>query len=596
MTAPSTRTFILEILRRRSFKIFLSVLIGFVAASLTVYMNDFLRQLTDNSFSQKNFEKAIHICLGLLGVFFLEGIADFTHRILMRIATEETLRDLRQRVFSHMLVLSEKEGQKLSSGKATTHIVSDIASFGVGMSHVNDLVKEPLVILLSIFYLFYINVSLTIVCLVALPIIPLISGKLAKSARRNHTRYQKSIEDLSSQTVEAVRGRRTALSFGRIRELFDEFATKTEETYRYQVRLARAEEAANPATKLIATMVAAIVLVFAGYLISQNQLTLGALLAFMTTAGRMKGPLNLLNQSYIRVQQFIASGERLKNFLYQPLDSLGEAQKSLLVEERNLFVAKSSADFVSLELKDVFFSYPQREFETQALLAQALKGVSLKILKGQKIALVGRSGSGKSTLSLLAQRFMDPEQGQILLNARIATDWPLAEYRSFFSYVSQDVFLFQRSLRENFLLAKPNASDSEIFTALEQAAVLDFVKSLPRGLDTQIGELGSTLSGGEKQRMAIARAFLRNSPILILDEATSQLDSFSEAIVQKSLHDLMQNRSVLLIAHRLSTVKEADLVYVMESGRVLECGAPNELLSQDDSAFSHLWKTQFQVL
>ena len=225
--------------------------------------------------------------------------------------------------------------------------------------------------------------------------------------------------------------------------------------------------------------------------------------------------------------------------------------------------------FSELEFQNVSFSYPARENEeTEADQGgnQALSGINFKLRKGEKIALVGKSGSGKSTLSLLAMRLMDPDQGQILLNGRPLKEWDLSELRNYYSYVSQDVFLFQRSLRENFLFAKPDATDAQIFDSLEKAGIGDFVRKLPKGLDTQIGEMGSTLSGGEKQRLAIARAFLKDAPVLVLDEATSQLDSFSEAIVQKSLRSLMQNKSVLLIAHRLSTVKEADQVIVMDHG------------------------------
>jgi ATP-binding cassette subfamily B protein len=192
-------------------------------------------------------------------------------------------------------------------------------------------------------------------------------------------------------------------------------------------------------------------------------------------------------------------------------------------------------------------------------------------------------------------RFLDPVSGQVLLDGKPASQWSLAAYREHFSYVSQDVYLFNRSLRDNLKIAKADASESEMIEALRKANIWDFVEALPEKLDTVLYERASNFSGGEKQRLAIARAFLKNSPILVLDEATSQLDSHNETVVQAALKELMQDRGVLVIAHRLSTIREADQVLVMEQGRIIECGVPQQLLSKDQGAFAELWRKQQSI-
>lgn len=592
----SVKSFVWDVMRPHRLWIFLSVFLGWLSAAIQVVQQKFVKTFIDDGLVTKDINKIIPLAILLTVIIFTCGLIDFFHRFLMRLSVERSVRDLRHKVFQRMLIMSEKGSYKINSGKALTHIVSDVYSFGIGMVQATDITREPMVIVFMVIWMFTLNVKLTLFCFFAIGVLPLVGGKLAKSARRNHFRYQESIERISSHTMEAVRGRRTALTFGRQAELLREFIAKSEEAFGFQVRLARTEEAVNPVTKWVTSLVGAVLLVFASILIFRGELTMGGLISFMLGAGQLQGPLKLLNQANIRIQQFIATGTRLNNLLSEPLDEIGQAQEDLL------FVAKTPdagviEEFRELTFKNLSFRYPNRESEEASesnLLSPALKNIDFTLTRGQKIALVGKSGSGKTTLSLLAMRLMDPESGEILLNGKELKNWDLAELRKYFSYVSQDVFLFQRSLRENFLLSKPQATDAQIFKALEQAAILKFVQSLPKGLDTQIGEMGSTLSGGEKQRLAIARAFLRDSPILVLDEATSQLDSFSEAIVQESLKSLMKNRSVLLIAHRLSTVKEADQVLVFEQGQIIERGRPQELLNNAAGAFSLLWRTQFQ--
>jgi ABC-type multidrug transport system fused ATPase/permease subunit len=599
-TSPSSsllRYLIVELIGPHQKILYASIFLGILSAAAQPFLFRYVQVFFDKGLIIKDAQKIVQLSALLVPLFFGLGLIDFYHRFLMRRAVEEVVRDLRQRIFRKILIFSESGGKDLQSGKALTHVISDVHAFGVGMVHGIDVIREPLVIVGIVSFLFFVSWKLTLVAFFAIALLPLIGGRLAKSARRNHTRYQESIERISSHTMESLRGRRTALSFGKQKDLLEEFREKNTASFGFQLRLARSEEAVNPLTKGITAIVGACILGYAGWLHSLDQLSIGEFLGFAFAAGQLQGPLKLINQSNVRMQQCLATGARLKEFLDLKLDAIGEAQDALLLHPdafNRLSLATQSKE--TLSFHDISFSYPSREVDSERPPRPALSGINLELAFGRKLALVGRSGSGKTTLSLLALRFLDPQKGRIVLGTKDARDWNLQEYRNHFSYVSQDVFLFQRSIRENFLIAKPQASDLEIWTALEKAAIRDFVDQLPAKLDTRITELASTLSGGERQRMALARAFLRDSPILILDEATSQLDAHSEAIVQKTMKSLMQNRSVLLIAHRLSTVKEADEILVFDEGLIVERGTPRELLAREGGHFRELWNSQFEAI
>lgn len=587
------RKFLWETVRPHKKWIFLSATLGALSAAIQVGLSKYVQTFIDFGLVTRNVSNIAWLSGALVFVILLDGALDFSHRFCMRLAVERTVRDLRLRVFQKLLIFSESGSAKFQSGKALTHTISDVLGFGIGMNQATDVVREPLVIVGLVLYMFTLNWKLTCLSFFAIGLLPFIGGRLARSARRNHARYQDSIEKISSHTIESVRGRRTALAFGQQHTLVNEFAEKNQDAYGFQLRLARAEEAVNPTTKWVTSLVGAVLLGFAGFLVTRGELTMGEVTAFILSAGRLQGPLKLLNQANVRMQQFLATGQRLRDFLLSPLDAIGEAQKKILTQsEPTERIANSGP--LTMTFEKVSFSYPDREAGL-ALGTVAVKDVSFELQPGKKLALVGRSGSGKTTLSLLALRLIDPQNGRILLGNKSASEWDLQSYRRHFSYVSQDVFLFQKSLRENFLFAKPGASDAEIWEALEKSAIADMIKKMPRQLDTHIGELGSSLSGGERQRMALARAFLRNSPIIILDEATSQLDSHTEVIIQNTIRSLMANRSVLLIAHRLSTVREADEILVMDSGSIVERGTPADLLNRQGGHFRELWKTQFET-
>lgn len=596
---------ILNFLKQRLWQQKHWLLASFAFALFTV-----LIQILQNNLAKDYFDQGLKvqdistlgaICGALVLYFLFEGLVTYFHRFFLRFATENMVRNLRKEVFDRFLVMSQAQYSNYTSGKAVTHTISDVMVISQGLHIIADLIQSPLTIIGMLGYLFYLNWQLTLVCFIAIPLVGLVGKLLGGSAKRNQRRIQNVLESLSNHIIESIRGLRTAHAFNQTPRLQKEFGTRIDESFKHYVKLAKIEEIVAPLTKWVTSWVGAALLGVGGYLVIKDAslaeagdpkaFTSGALIAYMMAAGRMLQPLRQINQVNIRLQQVIAAAERIYEVLHQKLDSVGLAQSQLLSHPQQI-PANNHNPNLSLIFNNVSFRYPSRENDQNQSTPLALKEISFELKMGEKIALVGRSGSGKSTLSLLAMRFLDPQNGQILLNNKALTDWEIESLRSHFSYVSQDVYLFNRSLKENLLFAKPNATDDEIWTALEKAQISNFVRSLPMGLDTKSGEVASTLSGGEKQRIAIARAFLRDAPFLILDEATSQLDAHSEASVQTALNSLLQGRAAIIIAHRLTTIREAHKVLVLENGVIIEQGAPHELLNQNAGAFAELWRSQ----
>jgi|GEM_PF-625590 len=564
-----------------------------VAEIQTVFLP---QKFIDQALGQKQWSLVVYFAVAIVVLFLFYGVADFFHRLFLRVAVERTTRDMRNEIFDRMLVLSHDQASHYTSGKAVNSIVSDVQVTSYGLHVIADLMKEPLTILGMLGTLFYINWQLTLVCLVSIPLVAVAGKALGRSARRNQTRIQESMENLSNHVLESLGGLKTAHTFGRTRLLREEFRKVTDHGYHYLIRLARTEELISPTTKLVTAAVGAILIAFGGWLVVQGQLTAGGLVAFITAAAQISQPLRQLNQVNVRMQQVIAAARRIFALLHEPLDDVARAQARVLTA----VVPPPSPrkrEVLPLVFRDISYRYPHRVMEeaekgTAEGRPWALENLNLELHPGRRLALVGKSGSGKSTLTMLALRFLDPTQGKVLLGDQAAPEWELGDYRAHFSSVSQDIFLFNRSIRENLAFARPTASDNEIWAALEKAHLKEFVEKLPKRLDTPLGERASRLSGGEKQRVAIARAFLKDAPIVVLDEATSSLDAASEKAVAQALYELMENRSVLIIAHRLNLIREVDEVAVLGDGKLLEIGAPETLLDVSDGHFRKLWDTQ----
>lgn len=563
----------------------LSVLFASMLSLSKVWLSYLMKPLFDKALIPQDFSLIKDHALLLIALVFADGLFSYFHRVYLRIGAERTTLDIKNRLFQKMLIFSQKQWAKLDSGRAVTHLFSDTTVITQGLHIASDIIRQPLTILGLLGYLLYMNWKLTLLCLIMAPSVGYVARKLGQSSKRNQKRIQHAQDKVAQHSLEAIQGLRTAHAFGQLALLKDEFDQKIFASYKPTVKQASVQEVIAPISKLLFGATGALLIIAGGYFVANGEMTVGALLSFMVAAGQLQDPIRQLNHVHVRMQEVYASSERILGVLEQPLDTVSQSQQNLLTSPPQ----KPSHTLQPLPLvfRNVSFAY-----SSDLQSPQAVSSVSFSVAPGKKIALVGPSGSGKSTLSLLSMRYLDPTQGNVELGSRPAADWPLQDYRAHFSYVSQDVFLFSKSLRENLLFANPAATEAELWTALEKARLKNFVESLPLKLDTPLQERAVNLSGGEKQRIAIARAILRNAPIVILDEATSQLDIENETLIHQAMHSLVEGKSVIIIAHRLSTVKEVDEILVLDHGKIREQGSPKDLIGKADSWFSRMWFTQ----
>jgi len=533
--------------------------------------------------------RVLMICGSFVLLFFAQSMTSFLQKFYARKSVERLLKDLRERIFHKLLIFSESQRSPYASGKAVNHVVADVQVINELFYIIVGMVKEPITILALLVYLFMIEWRLALICALAVYPVSLIGKYLGKSTKKNQRKIQESLEKISQHTSDSIIGMRTAHVFNSTDSLKSEAKELIDESYKYHIRLARAEEASGPLSKSFFAFLGAAILFGGNFMVSKLKiLEFPELIAFITAAGLLQAPFRELNRVKVKLQRVFASLERVVTLLETPLDSLSTEQNKLIESAEETQNMESISKIKEICFQKISYSYDfsseKRDF--------AVKNFNLNLEAGKRYALVGESGSGKSTLALLLMRLIDPSQGEILMNGKNIQELNLIAYRKLISYVSQEVHLFNKSIRENLIIAKPSASDSELYAALEKAQIRNFIESLPNGLETIISNRAQNISGGEKQRFALARAFLKDSPILILDEATSQLDAQNEKLIQESLHELIKNKTVLTIAHRLSTIKNSDMVLVMSKGEIIELGDPQQLLSNSSSEFTQLWNFQ----
>lgn len=541
---------------------------------------------TDVAFIRRAWEETEiqKLCGYLVLLMLVMAVSEFLHKYLVRKSLELMVQKLRNEIFGKYLNFSESVKSRFNTGTAIHHLISDISLINESRNLITELVKEPLTIAVLLGTLFSINWKLCIVCFLAIIPIALINNVLGKSARRNQTRAQQKLSELIAHTNESFQGMRTVHSLLMEKTVNKEFQGLMQFLTDKQLKLTKLEESISPMVKVFSIFAGVLIFyVGAQFAFVGNSMTGSDLSSFIIAAGLLPAPLRNISSAGVHIQRITAGAKRIFDLFNVEFDALSEDQKKLLDSDATFSIPTAP---LPLEFKNLNFSYPGSEGDKAAII-----NLDLVLEPGKKIALVGRSGAGKSTLALLSMRFVDPVSGSVSLGGIDARQWKLGEFRSYFSYVSQEVYFFQCSIRENLTRAVPHATEEDIWNALEMAQIKDRILVLPDKLDTALNEKASNLSGGEKQRLAIARAILRAAPILVLDEATSNLDSENEHLIQKGLENLIQNKSTLIIAHRLSTVMSCDEVIVMDKGQIIERGRPQDLRGQS-SHFSKMWEIQ----
>jgi subfamily B ATP-binding cassette protein MsbA len=534
-----------------------------------------VKKFLDGAFVERDPRMLVYVPAGIIVLFLVRGIGDYLSVYAPGWVGRQVIKALRGDVFARYLRLPvsyfDRNGvaQLLSRLTYNIELVAEAAT-----NAVTFIIRDTLTIIGLIGYLVYLNWKLT---LFALAVAPLIIGLIRATStlfRRYSTRIQSSMGDVTRVAKESLESQRMIKVFNAEAQQAETFEEVNEHNRASFMKLITVKAVSNPVVQMIAAAGLAAVMYMAIRDVLDRGLTIGEFTSFLTALLLVTAPLRRLVSVVGPLQQGIAAGESV----FEVLDAAAEDPGGDVALDR----ARGEIEF-----RDVTFTY-------DADKGQVLSGISVRVAPGETVAIVGRSGSGKSTLVSLLPRFHDPDSGAVLLDGVDIRTYRLPDLRNQLALVSQDVMLVDDSIRNNISFSAPGASAADVERAARAAHVLEFAAELPEGLDTVIGERGALLSGGQRQRVAIARAILKNAPVLILDEATSALDAESEHLVQTALAGLLEGRTTLVIAHRLTTIERADRIVVMDAGRIVESGTHAELLAAG-GVYAALHRMQFNA-
>lgn len=527
-------------------------------------LNEYLKHWTYLFVKQESPLKSLQIVCGIMAItFFLKNILIYLKALVTTRLNLNVVRDMRNQLYDHSLRLPVTYFDRNKSGNTISLIVNDVESINSSMTSTFDkLFVEPLRVIFFIGLLFIINVRLTLAVFIVFPVMGILISQISRAVRRRSKRVLEYIAGLLSILHETISGIRAVKMFNMNQYEIDRFKEENRKYIHYSFRATSVGAISSPLTEVLGVVVVIILLWYGGQQVLLKG-TFGAedFVRFLIFLFSTFTPLKAITAIANTLQRGFAAAERV----FTVLDTQKEDLK--LLKSENIPTFKDAITF-----SNVNFTYPGTS-------EQVLKNINFSIPKGSIVALVGSSGAGKSTILDLVPRFYDISSGQICIDGKNINDMDLCGLRQLFGIVSQDTVLFNDTVSNNIRYSLPDAPLEQVITAAKAANALEFIEKLPSGFDTVIGERGVTLSGGQRQRLSIARALLRNPPVLILDEATSALDTESERLVQAAINNLIENRTSLVVAHRLSTISHADMIIVLENGEIVEMGSHEDLLT-----------------
>jgi subfamily B ATP-binding cassette protein MsbA len=523
-----------------------------------------------------NISKLDSIAILLLGVFFVQGAFNYVRIYYLSAMGEGIVADLRSHVYSHIMTLPVKFFDARKTGEITSRLTSDVSVVqGTVSSSLASAISQAITLIGGLVLMFVASVTLSAVVLSFLPVAIVAAAVFGRRLRRISTAYQDKVADANASAEEAIAANRVVKWFTAEETEIRRYVGKVEESYRVALRRARLRALFSPFVQFVGFGTIALVMWIGGRQVLNNSLTAGELVTFLLYTLTVASSIGAFTGLYGNLQEALGASQRI-------FELLGE-QRGI---EDPVSPVKIEAVEGRITFEGVGFRYSDRDVDV-------LDSLNLEVEPGEVVALVGPSGAGKSTIVQLIPRFFDPTSGRILIDGIDLRDLRLRDLRSYMAAVPQETQLFSGTIMENLLLAKPEATVAEVQAAANAANAHEFIESFPSGYDTIVGERGVKLSGGQRQRVAIARALLNDPRILILDEATSSLDSESEATVQEALDRLMMGRTTLVIAHRLSTVRNADRLAVIDGGRIVQEGKHEQLIAEG-GLYADLYHLQFR--
>ncbi len=558
---------------RRSFKKILALVKPYIpyivlalicmsaVAGLSLVVPWLVKEMIDRVLMEKDLKMLNLICLLAIGVYVLKGIFFFGQEYLMAYVAQKVVFDLRSRLWRHLQRLSLSFFTRERGGEIISRLTNDISILEQSFtSALVDMVVKGVTVVGIIGFIFYINWRLSLISLALLPLTAFIIDRYSRRMRRLGRNIQDSLASLTTVASEVIGAIKVVKAFAASEKEVKRFEEANIKSFKASLKGARLRAILSPLVEIVAASSTVVLLWYGGREVIYGRLTPGELVAFLGYVALIVTPLKGLSNVSGRLQQALAAADRI----FEVMEIPPEVSES----ENAVEMPRIKGEVI---FDNVCFSYDEE---------LVLKDINLSVRPGEIIGIVGPSGAGKSTLVDLIPRFYDPTSGRVLIDGIDIRYVKLKSLRRQIGIVSQDTVLFAASIRENIAYGKPDASFDEIVEAAKIANAHDFIVKLPCGYDTIIGERGITLSGGERQRIAIARAILGNPRILIFDEATSALDSESEKVVQEALERVVQGKTTFLVAHRLSSLRCADRIIVLNGGRIVEEGTHEELLEK----------------
>lgn len=530
--------------------------------SIKDYPQDYLNYVLSTEIQEHGkYNVLMYIIIVIIIMFMLKNLFNYLAMYFITHLRNGVIKDLRSVAYNKVVRLPSSYYSQTTKGDVISKLTTDINEISNSfLSILEMIVREPLTILFTLIFMFYFSLKLTLFVFIFIPVSGFIISKIGKSLKKKSMLVQEEQGRVLSILEETIGGLKVIKSFTAETIFANRFKNINEQLFQHSNNVSNRQNLASPLSELLGIIVIGVLLIYGGHLVFvEKEMEASFFLGYIMLAYNILTPAKDISKASYSLKRGNASGERLFTLLEAELE---------IVDKKDA-IEKNTFDN-SITIENINFRYEKENI---------LKNFSLNVPKGQTVALVGQSGSGKSTIANLLTRFYDVQEGCIKIDDIDIRDYKIQSLRGMLGLVTQDSILFNDSIKNNVSLGKPDATDSEIIDALKIANAYEFVKDLPQGIETNIGDSGNKLSGGQKQRLSIARAVLKNPPIMILDEATSALDTESERLVQEALENMMQNRTSVVIAHRLSTVQKADKIVVMQKGQIVEQGTHEELLA-----------------